>query len=62
MADELSRVSDKWKWSKPPETEEIEKLAELAALAGYYALEDLLDTLAAERDHPFNLILAREGA
>ena len=34
LADELSRASDKLKWSRPPEMQKIQKVAELAAVTG----------------------------
>ena len=36
-------------------------MAELVETAGYYMVEDLLDTLVAERDHLYNLSLLRKG-
>ena len=56
LADELSRVSDKLKGSKPPE------MAKVEAVVGYYSLGDPLDTLVAERDHLYSLPLTRKGA
>ena len=59
---ELSRVSDKLKLSKASTMEEIQTIAELTALTGYYVLGDLLGASAARRDHFRNLLLARSGA
>ena len=50
-AETLSLVSDKLKWSPPSELEETEKMAEIEALTGSYALKDLLDSFVASRDH-----------
>ena len=40
----------------------IEKTAERAAVSDYYALDDLLETLAADGAHVCNLVLAHKGA
>ena len=60
LADGMSRVSAKLKWSKPAEMNEFDKAAEIAAGTGYRALEDLLDTSKAERDH-FTVCCFRAG-
>ena len=49
LADELSRVADTIKWSKPLRMGEFEKIAEMATGTGYFALGNLLETSATER-------------
>ena len=44
----LSRVADKFKWSKPTEIEVVGQMAELATATGDYALDDLFGPAAAE--------------
>ena len=41
---------------------EIGKVAELAALTGFYSIEDLLDTAVSGGDHLYNVLLSRTGA
>ena len=62
LADGLSRVADKFKWSKPTEIEAVGKMAELATATGYYALDDLFGPAAAERDHLYNLSFVCAGS
>ena len=44
LADELLRAADKIKWPRSPEIGALEHMAELSHIAGYYCLEDLMDT------------------
>ena len=44
------------------EIEEIEKTAEIEAVANYSAREDLLDTAVSERGHLYSLFLSRRGS
>ena len=53
-------MSDKLK-SKPAEMDDIKKVAKIEAVAGYCALEDLLDTCVTERDHLCNLLTTHKG-
>ena len=73
LVDELSRVSDKSEWSKPHENgplewtnphemEEIKKMAELAPVTGYCALESLMDTSVARQVSLYRTLLSHRGA
>ena len=59
LADELSEASDAIKWSRAPELSDLEKVPELATIAGYYCLEDLMGTSAPGRVQVYK-VLAEE--
>ena len=49
LADELSRAANKIKWPRAPGMKDLERMAELAAIAGYYCLGDLMAASDSER-------------
>ena len=56
MADELPALANTLKRPRSPEMGDIEKMSEMAAVTGYYTLDDLLDSTEPERDLPYNLL------
>ena len=53
LADELSLAADGLTWSRRPELEECEAMAEVIAAEGYYDMADLADASANERAQLF---------
>ena len=51
-------MADTIKWSRPPKTGVVERIAELAIEADFYSLGDLPDTSVAERGHPYSVLLS----
>ena len=50
------RVTDTLKWSGPPEMEDVEEMAEMAAATGPFALSDLPCSSVAQREHLYALL------
>ena len=56
--DELARAAEQKKWTRPPETRDFGRIAEVAAAGQFYSREDLLDAGAEERQELYDFLRA----
>ena len=58
FADGLARAAEHKKWTRPPETRDFGRIAEVAAAGHFYSRQDLLDAGAEKRQELYDFLRA----